>query len=324
MSRPTTRVLTVLELLQTHGRMSGAELARRVDVDVRTLRRYITALEDLGIPVTAERGRNGAYMLVAGFKLPPLMFTDDETLAISLGLLAARGLGLAEAAPAVASAQAKLERVMPANLKRRARAVSETTTLELSRAAAATDNASLLTLTVAAEERWRTRLHYRSPTGEITTREFDPYGLVYRDGLWYVGGHCHLRDDLRSFRLDRIEAVNVLEARFERPKGFDAAKHLAFSIATIPRAYQVEIVLHTDLATAVQVLHESLGLFESHEGGVLLRSQTDSIDWYARQLARLPFAFEIRAPLELGHALQNHAQQLLRMAGLSPDGAVVE
>src|SRR6266849_6624372 len=107
MPRPTTRVLAVLELLQTHGRMSGAELARRIEVDGRTVRRYISMLEELGIPITAERGRDGAYMLVAGFKLPPMMFTDDEALALSVGLLAARGLGLAGAAPAVASAQAK-------------------------------------------------------------------------------------------------------------------------------------------------------------------------------------------------------------------------
>ncbi|UUZ65423.1 HTH domain-containing protein [Polaromonas sp. P1-6] len=99
MYSPTTRVLTVLELLQTHGRLSGAELARRLEVDGRTLRRYIAKLEDLGIPVVAERGRYGCYSLVAGFKLPPMMFTDDEALALSIGLVAARSLGLAEAAP---------------------------------------------------------------------------------------------------------------------------------------------------------------------------------------------------------------------------------
>src|SRR5258708_19197010 len=133
MPRPTTRVLAVLELLQTHGRMSGAELARRIEVDGRTVRRYISMLEELGIPITAERGRDGAYMLVAGFKLPPMMFTDDEALALSVGLLAARGLGLADAAPAVASAQAKLERVMPASLKRRGRAGGENGPPRLSR-----------------------------------------------------------------------------------------------------------------------------------------------------------------------------------------------
>src|SRR5215831_717514 len=102
MAQPTTRVLAVLELLQAHGIVSGAELARRLAVDRRTVRRYIATLEDLGIPITAERGRAGGYLLVAGFKLPPMMFTDDEALALGVGLVAARGLGLAEAEPAVA------------------------------------------------------------------------------------------------------------------------------------------------------------------------------------------------------------------------------
>src|SRR5258708_7933449 len=135
MPRPTTRVLAVLELLQTHGRMSGAELARRIEVDGRTVRRYISMLEELGIPMTAERGRDGAYMLVAGFKLPPMMFTDDEALALSVGLLAARGLGLADAAPAGATAPAKLRRVVPAGVKKPVRARGETDTAEPSQCA---------------------------------------------------------------------------------------------------------------------------------------------------------------------------------------------
>src|SRR4029077_8350685 len=155
MPRPTLRVLALIELLQRHGRMSGAELARNLDVDRRTVRRYISMLEELGIPITAEQGRDGGYLLVAGFKLPPLMFNDDEALALSVGLLAARGLGLAEAAPAVASAQAKLERVMPAPLQRRVRAVDETVTLDLSRPRAPGDNAALVTLSGAAQTQTR-------------------------------------------------------------------------------------------------------------------------------------------------------------------------
>src|SRR5690242_17344375 len=104
MSRPTTRVLTLLELLQARGRVVGAQLARELGIDVRTMRRYIATLEELGIPITSERGRYGGYALVPGFKLPPLMFNDDEALALALGLLAARELGLHEAAPAIASA----------------------------------------------------------------------------------------------------------------------------------------------------------------------------------------------------------------------------
>src|ERR1700754_268603 len=117
MAATTTRVLAVLELLQAHGRISGPALAARVGVDVRTLRRYMTTLEDLGIPITTERGRHGAYMLAAGFKLPPMMFTNDGAVALSVGMVAARGLGLAEGAPALESAHAKLTRVMPERLK---------------------------------------------------------------------------------------------------------------------------------------------------------------------------------------------------------------
>lgn len=147
MAHPAARVLSVLELLQSQRQMSGAELARRLGVDGRTLRRYIMVLEDLGIPIIAERGRHGGYGLVAGFRLPPMMFTDDEALALSVGLLAARSLGLAQGASAVASAQAKLERVMPANLRRRVRAVDETVTLDLSQAPSPQGNEALAALT---------------------------------------------------------------------------------------------------------------------------------------------------------------------------------
>ena len=311
MAHPATRILAVLELLQTHGRMSGAELARRLEVDGRTLRRYISALEDLGIPITSERGRNGAYMLVAGFKLPPMMFNEDEALALSVGLLAARSLGLAEADSAVASAQAKLERVMPANLKSRVRAVDETVTLDLTRGAPPRDNQALAVLSAAAQTGRRVHMSYRSSKGEQSERDFDPYGLVYRNASWYVSGHCHLRQGLRSFRLDRVEQVGILDTAFARPQDFDAAAHLDFSIATLPRAIGVEVLLRTDLKTAMLELGESIGLFEPCGDGVLFKTRTDSIDWMARLLARLSFPFEIRRPAELGEALHGHLKRLL-------------
>jgi predicted DNA-binding transcriptional regulator YafY len=113
MPQPTTRILAVLELLQSQAQIGGAELARRVNVDRRTLRRYIATLEEMGIPITTEQGRYGGYRLVPGYKLPPMMFTDEEAQALSLGLIAARGLGLADAAPAIESVQAKLDRMLP-------------------------------------------------------------------------------------------------------------------------------------------------------------------------------------------------------------------
>jgi predicted DNA-binding transcriptional regulator YafY len=314
MGNPTTRVLTVLELLQAHGRMSGAELARRLAVDVRTVRRYIVALEEIGIPVTAERGRDGAYMLVPGFKLPPLMFTDDEALALSVGLLAARGLGLGEAASAVASAQAKLERVTPAPLRRRVRAIGETVALELSRPRAALDNGVLGALSSAAQAETRVRLRYSSPQGADSQREFDAYGLAYREGRWYAVGHCHLRRGLRSFRLDRVLSVEATATSFSRPRDFDALEHLRQSLARLPRAFEVEVRLETDLETAQRALFPAAGVLEWDGDGVLLRGQEDDLKWFAQELARLPFAFQIRKPPALREALGAVARRLLRLS----------
>ncbi|AMO98085.1 transcriptional regulator family protein [Collimonas arenae] len=314
MYHPTTRVLAVLELLQTHGRMSGAEMAARLEVDGRTLRRYIVTLEEMGIPITTDRGRHGGYALIAGFKLPPMMFTDDEALALSIGLLAARSLGLAEAAPAVASAQAKLERIMPDNLKRRVSAVDETVKLDLSQAAAPESNAALVILSGAAQNRQRVHMHYRSATGDDSERDFDAYGLAYRGGRWYTVGMCHLRHGLRSFRLDRIGRVLALEQTFMRPADFDALAHLALSVATMPRAFAVEVLLKTDLKTAREQLFDAVGLFEQTADGVLLHNQSDDLDWFARELARLPFAFEIRHPPALRDALKTCASRLLQLA----------
>src|SRR5258706_11385112 len=128
MYHPTTRVLAVLALLQAHGRMSGAELAQRLEVNIRTLRRYIIMLQDLGIPIEAERGRNGAYILSAGFKLPPMMFTNEEALALTVGLISARHLNLAETDRAIVNAVPKLELVIPLDLKSRVRAMNGTVT----------------------------------------------------------------------------------------------------------------------------------------------------------------------------------------------------
>ena len=314
MAHPTTRVLAVLELLQTRGRMTGAELAQQLDVDRRTVRRYIARLEEIGVPITAEQGRDGGYMLAAGFKLPPMMFNDDEALALSVGLLAARGLGLADAAPAVASAQAKLERVMPAPLKRRVRAVDETVTLDLSRPKAPGDNAALVALSSAAQAQTRVRMRYRAAQRNETERDFDPYGLGYREGCWYVVGMCHLRHGLRSFRLDRVLSVQPCDASFARPADFDALAHLTYSLATLPRAHAVDVVLETDLATAQRHLFPSIGVLEWMDDAVLLRAQVDDLDWFARELARLPFVFNIRRPGALREAVAALGRRLLALA----------
>ncbi len=315
MSKPTTRVLALLELLQTHRRMSGRELAQRLEVDGRTLRRYVRTLEDLGIPVTAERGRHGGYMLVPGFKLPPMMFTHEETLAIFLGLLAAPDMGFNESVPATQSARAKLERVMPATLRQRARGLSETTRLHgPSAARTGTSGETLMTLAAATQDGRRVHLGYRDDTGHDSQRDVDPYGLVYRRGRWYVTGWCHRRHDLRTFRLDRLETLSVLDTTFRKPVIFDAAAHLSRSIAGLPRAMPVEVWLNTDMETAAAELGDGIGFLVPAEHGVTLQTGTDSPRWFARQLARLPFPFHIRRSDELRAEVRELAKRLMRQA----------
>lgn len=314
MYSPTTRVLAVLELLQTLGRASGAELARRLQVDTRTLRRYIARLEEMGIPVTAERGRYGCYALMPGFKLPPMMFDDAEALALSVGLIAARQLGVAGTAPAAESARAKLERVMPAPLRQRVRALGETVQLDLARSSAAADHDTLLVLSEAAHARTRVALRYQAAGQPESERAVDVYGLALRGGAWYAVGWCHLRRGLRSFRVDRVRGVVPGTERFEAPADFDAVRHLALGVATLPRAHAITVLLKTDMATAREQLFASIGVFQAHDDGLLLHSQADDLRWFARQLARLSCAFEIVSPGELKAELARHARHLLAQA----------
>ncbi|SHF93179.1 Predicted DNA-binding transcriptional regulator YafY, contains an HTH and WYL domains [Microbulbifer donghaiensis] len=319
MSNPTTRVLALLELLQIHDNASGSELAQMLGVDGRTLRRYIATLEEIGIPLTAERGRYGGYRLVSGYKLPPMMFTNEETLAISLGLLAARSLSVGEVSTAVASAQAKLERVMPQKLKQQLRALGDSVTLDLV-PSSAPDSVTLATLAAATQNRCRTVFDYTGGSGNgkgdgsATRREFDPYGLVFRRGRWYAVGHCHLRADLRTFRLDRMQQLRRLEIPFQRPQDFDAAAYLTSSFASMDSGIEVELLLHTDLANASAVLGDELGLLTPKGDAVLWRAHTGCLNWFATQLVRLPFTFEILTPSELRGELRRQAEKLLGIA----------
>ncbi len=317
MYHPTTRVLALLELLQTRRQLGGAELAERLGVDRRTVRRYVERLEELGIPITTERGQHGGYGLVAGFKLPPMMFTEDEALALSVGLLAARALGLDEASPGVTSAQAKLERVAPEELKRRIRAADETIALGLPRGVKVGVAAALSTLSAAAQGRRRVFLRYRSVKGQESERDFDTYGLAYQGGCWYAVGYCHLREDQRSFRIDRIVSVRPLDATFVRPEAFDALAQLEEGVATLPRAHAIEVLIRGELPNVRRALFAAIGILEAVEGGVRLSAQADDLDWFAREFCRLPFPFEIRFPDGLREAVRAHAERLIAMAGVS-------
>jgi predicted DNA-binding transcriptional regulator YafY len=320
MYSPTTRVLTVLEMLQARDRVTGAEIAERLEVHIRTVRRYIAMLEELGIPVAAERGRYGAYRLLPGFKLPPLMLTEEEALATTLGLLAARKLGLTATAAGVEGAMAKLERVLPVPLREKVRAVEETLVLDLQTGGGQRAKREpgavtevVVALSDAARRRQRVALRYRSLGGSESERLFDPYGLVRRRAYWYAVGYCHLRSDLRLFRLDRVQQVAMREEFFERPAGFDALDYVLRSLGSVPRRWPAEVLLQTTMAEARRWIAPEVAVLEVETDGLVLRCSTDDLPWLARLLASIGCPLTVRRPPELKAAIQDHAWRLLGM-----------
>jgi predicted DNA-binding transcriptional regulator YafY len=233
--RPIARVLTVLELLQSHGRMTGAELARRLEVNIRTVRDYIEMLADLGIPVEAERGRYGAYCLRPGYKLPPLIFTEEESFALTLSLLIAREQGFVQASAAFEGILAKVMRVLPQATRTQVQAVEQTVLFEDRSFRVVPSLFAVTVLSSALQTGRRVQLHYRSMQGEVTERGFDPYGVVSHEGIWYTIGYCHLRQEQRLFRLDRIVQVEMRGKTFAPPLNFDAREAVQRALASVKR-----------------------------------------------------------------------------------------
>jgi predicted DNA-binding transcriptional regulator YafY len=313
MYSPVTRLLTVLDLLQSRPSITAAQLAERLQVNARSARRYIVMLQDLGIPIEAGRGRYGGYRLRPGYKLPPLMWTEDEALAVTLGLRAAQQMGLAQTLPTVESALAKVERVLPTSLRERVQAVQEMVVLDVEQANTATRTEHIALLSMAAYRELRANILYQAKNGEQTGRLLDCYGLVYHERHWYAIGYCHLRHDLRVFRLDRILHVTLCEEKFTRPAHFDCLAYAVQSFLTMPSRWLVEAVLETTLDQLDhRLIPPSFASLEETEYGLLLRAYDDDLEHVARFLIHLGCPFRILQPPELLDVLQHLAQELLR------------
>ena len=305
--RPTARVLTILELLQSHGQLTGAELARRLEVDIRTVRNYVQTLTDLGIPVEAEHGRYGGYRLRPGYKLPPLIFTEEESLALTLSLVMAREQGLAQTSPAFEGVLAKVIRVLPERTRAQVQAIEQTVIFE--------DRSfrvipSVLTITIlswALQTGRCVQLRYRSAHEEVSERVFDPYGVVSHEGTWYTIGYCHLRQGQRLFRLDRIQQVEVIGETFSPPVNFDALEAVQRALASVPRVWQVEVWLQTTLKEIQRKTRLSKTQFEEVSDGVLMRGDVEDLPWLACFLAGLGVPLVIHHPPELRTALRDYA-----------------
>ena len=299
MSHPTTRVLAMLELLQARRQLSGAELAAGLGVDQRTVRRYALRLADLGIPVTAERGRYGGYRLLPGYRLPPLMLTDDEAAAVVIGLLAAERLG--QPVVGISTALAKIQRVLPVALSERVAALRQTLgfTQYQRRPPVAADTGTVLTLATAASQHQRVRLRYRSHAEQDSQRDLDPYGLVLHSGRWYVTGRDGRSGEVRTFRVDRVREALLSGVSFDAPAGFDPVQHVTRSLAAVPYTHEFEVVLATTLENAQRRIPATVATLTKTDGGVLLTGRAEHLAGLAAMLAGLGWPFTVRRPAAL-------------------------
>jgi predicted DNA-binding transcriptional regulator YafY len=303
MYHPTTRVLTILEMLQSRPGLSGAAIAKQLEVDRRTVRRYIAMLQDLGIPIETARGPYGGYRLRPGFKLPPLMFADDEALAVTLSLIAAQRQGRSVEPAATAGALAKIERVLPDTLRERLQAVRDVVAFTAAADVPHPDSGILMRLSLAIQRGERVQLCYQSGTAE-TERRVNPYGLVFHWGRWYLAAWCYLRQAMRVFRLDRVTSMEVVPETFARPAEFDSLTFVTQRLAMAPWGWEVEVLLETTLETVERQMPPAWAILEEVPEGVVLRGQYDRLDWIAAQLLLLNCPLTVRQPVELVEALR--------------------
>ena len=316
MPTPAARLLELLELLQAQPLTTGRQIADRLAIDRRTVRRYVATLQDLGIPVEGERGVGGGYRLRPGYRLPPLMLSGDEAIAVVLGLMFAgrQGLGSAD------TALAKLHRVLPDTLRRRVEALETTLGFTLpATTGAPVAGETVLLLADAIRRRRRVTGRYRSFAGEQTERELSPHGLVVHSGRWYLAAHDRDRDDLRTFRVDRMSRVSIGErTAIDPPDGFDPVDHVSRSLARVPWPWEVEVLLDLPVEYAADRLRGTLAELVAANGQTSLRMRVSSLPWTAALIAGLNCDFTIKQPEELRTSVEELAGRLARMARAVP------
>ncbi|HEY3733022.1 MAG TPA: YafY family protein [Streptosporangiaceae bacterium] len=303
MANTSERTLRLLSLLQARRYWPGAELAGRLQVSPRTLRRDIDRLRELGYPIEAQRGVEGGYQLAAGTALPPLLVDDEEAVALAVGLQAAAQGAVEGIAESSVRTLAKLVQIMPARLRRRVEALGSMTVPASwgSSAQPSVDPGILTAIALTCRDSERLRFSYTAADGQRTDRHVEPYRLVLLGHRWYLVGYDLSRHGWRSFRLDRLAAPRGTGARF-RPRELPAADAAAFvraGIGQVTAVYDVEAVIEAPAAG----VRERIGRWSTIEDidatRCRVRITADSLDWPIMALGIVGADFRVISPPEL-------------------------
>ena len=320
MTETSGRLLKLLSLLQTRRDWPGEELARRLEVSGRTVRRDVERLRALGYPVDAVTGPAGGYRLHAGTAMPPLLLDDDEAVAIAVGLRTAAGASVTGIEETSVRALVKLEQVLPAHLRRRVGALgSATATLPPS--GPTVDPETLTAIAGACRDRVGLRFAYRDREGAESRRDVEPHSLVNLGRRWYLVAWDRDRRDWRTFRLDRLErpAPTGVRAPLREPPHGDAATYVAQSLASAPSRYAARVTLHASAPALLErhpYLEGQLEALDEHR--CAYRTSDDSLDWLAVRVGMLGVDFEVHEPPELVEHVAQIGRRFARGAGASP------
>lgn len=309
---PAGRVLALLERVQEHPGLTAPQLADELDVSERTARRYVATLQELGIPVEASRGKYGGHHLRPGYRMPPLMLSTDEAVALTLALAAMRGAGTNADAPP-ARALGKLLRALPRGVGDRVQDVLAAVTPPSDGwlATSAPDPGLLGLVAAGVVGHRRCRIRHRADNGVITEREINPYGVAVVRGRCYVHGWCHLRRARRTFRMDRVEQVTLLTTTFRMPQGLDITQAVQRSLALARPEWSVSLRFDGPLDEVRQWIPGDLGVCESIDADTTrVRSSTSNADYFVLRISDHPFAMTVESPDELRAAFARAARRM--------------
>ena len=314
MNGASSRLLALLSLLQGRRDWPGRELADRLGVSARTIRRDIDRLRELGYPVDAQTGPAGGYRLHAGTAMPPLLLDDDEAVAIAVGLRTAAGASVTGIEETSVRALVKLEQVLPARLRRRVSAL-KSATVTLAASGPTVDPEALSVIAAACRDRERVRFAYRGRDGAQSRRMVEPCSLVNLGRRWYVLAWDCDREDRRTFRLDRLAKPASTGVRFapRDPPSEDVAAYVAKRLSSAPNRYEAHVRLHASAEAITERWPWVSGSIEPiDDRSCEYRTGDDDLDWLALRVAMLGVDFDVHEPPELIEHLRVLARRLAR------------